>query len=59
IDTHGKDLMNFNDPNSVIVWTEIMIRVTDNHPGLLPISKWWYTDGTLNYLKSAPLGIRY
>ncbi|CAF1163437.1 unnamed protein product [Rotaria sordida] len=59
IDTHGKDLMDFNDPNSVIVCTGIMIRVTDNHPGLLPVSEWWYTDGTLDYLKSTPLGIPY
>ncbi|CAF5003927.1 unnamed protein product [Rotaria sp. Silwood1] len=59
IDTHGKDRMDVNDPNSVIVCTGIMTRVTDNHPGLLPVSKWWYTGGTLDYLKSAPLGIRY
>ncbi|CAF3168833.1 unnamed protein product [Rotaria sp. Silwood2] len=55
IDTHRKDLMNFNDPNSVIFCTGIMIRVTDNHPGLLPVSKWWYVNGTLDYLKSTPL----
>lgn len=59
IDTKGKDMVNFDDPDSTIVCTGIMIRVTDNHPGLLPESKWWYVDGTLEYLKSARMGIKF
>ncbi|CAF3938032.1 unnamed protein product [Rotaria sordida] len=40
IDAQGKPLMDFNDPNSTIICTGIMVRVTDNHPGLLPESQW-------------------
>ncbi|CAF4161368.1 unnamed protein product, partial [Adineta steineri] len=43
IDTKGKYIVDFNDPDAVIVCTGIMIRVTDKHPGLLPESHWWYT----------------
>ncbi|UJR17684.1 hypothetical protein I4U23_004582 [Adineta vaga] len=42
IDSKGKPVMDFNDPNSTIVCTGLMVRVTDNHPGLLPESQWWY-----------------
>ncbi|CAF1357603.1 unnamed protein product [Rotaria sp. Silwood1] len=40
IDAQEKSLMDFNDPNSTIICTGIMVRVTDNHPGLLPESQW-------------------
>ncbi|CAF3376137.1 unnamed protein product [Rotaria sp. Silwood2] len=59
IDTHGKDLMDFNDPNSVIFCTGIMVRITDNHPGLLPVSKWWYAYDTSNFLNQEYVGIHY
>jgi hypothetical protein len=42
IDAQGKPIMDFNDPNATIVCTGLMVRVTDNHPGLLPDSQWWY-----------------
>ena len=42
IDNKNKELMDFNDPNSTIVCTGLMIRVTDNHPGLLPEGEWWF-----------------
>ncbi|CAF0907855.1 unnamed protein product [Rotaria sordida] len=41
IDAKDKSVMDFNDPNSTIICTGLMIRVTDNHPGLLPESHWW------------------
>ncbi|UJR32610.1 hypothetical protein I4U23_020070 [Adineta vaga] len=43
IDAKNKTIMDFNDPNSTIVCTGLMVRVTDNHPGLLPESEWWFT----------------
>ncbi|CAF4307972.1 unnamed protein product [Rotaria sp. Silwood2] len=55
IDTHRKDLMNFNDPNSVIFCTGIMIRVTDNHPGLLPVSKWCYREAPKDFIAPDPV----
>ena len=42
VDNKHKELMDFNDPDSTIVCTGLMVRVTDNHPGLLPDSKWWF-----------------
>jgi hypothetical protein len=42
IDNNDKDLVDFNDPDSSIICTGLMTRVTDNHPGLLPESQWWY-----------------
>jgi len=42
VDTKGKAIMDFNDPNSTIVCTGLMVRVTDNHPGLLTESNWWF-----------------
>ncbi|CAM4901108.1 unnamed protein product [Rotaria socialis] len=43
VKAQDKDLMDFSDPNATIVCTGLMIRVTDNHPGLLPESQWWYS----------------
>lgn len=43
IDSRGQDVVDFNDPNAVIICTALMIRITDNHPGLLPESQWWYS----------------
>ncbi|UJR16626.1 hypothetical protein I4U23_003526 [Adineta vaga] len=42
INNQGKDIVDFNDPNASIVCTGIMVRVTDNHPGLLSQSQWWH-----------------
>jgi hypothetical protein len=42
INHHGKSIVDFNDPDSPIVCTGILTRVTDEHPGLLPESEWWY-----------------
>ena len=45
IDTKGKEIVDFNDPDATIVCTGLMIRVTDNHPGLLLESQWWNWTG--------------
>jgi len=37
----SKDFLKFTDVNAKVVCTGIMIRVTDNHPGLLNDSHWW------------------
>jgi hypothetical protein len=42
IDTHGKKILDFNDPYSPIVCTGLLTRVTDEHPSLLPESDWWF-----------------
>ena len=42
IDSQNKAIVDFNDPQSPIICTGILIRVTDEHPGLLPESQWWY-----------------
>ncbi|CAF3815248.1 unnamed protein product [Rotaria sp. Silwood1] len=42
IDHHGKSIVDFNDPDSSVICTGILTRVTDEHPGLLPESEWWY-----------------
>ncbi|CAF2922655.1 unnamed protein product, partial [Rotaria sp. Silwood2] len=39
---HGKSIVDFNDPDSSIVCTGILTRITDEHLGLLPESEWWY-----------------
>jgi hypothetical protein len=41
-DNKNKELMDFNDPDSTIVCTDLMVRVTDNHPSLLLDSKWCF-----------------
>ncbi|UJR12099.1 hypothetical protein I4U23_016277 [Adineta vaga] len=42
IDNQNESIVDFNDSDSPIVCTGILMRVTDNHPGLLPESQWWY-----------------
>ncbi len=42
IDTDGKSIVDFNDPDSTLVCTGLMVRVTNNHPGLLSESDWWF-----------------
>ena len=42
VHTKGKHLMDFNDPDSTVICTGLMIRITDNHPGLLFESQWWF-----------------
>ncbi|CAF1568893.1 unnamed protein product, partial [Rotaria sordida] len=41
IETNGKNIVDFNDVNAEIVCTGLMIRATQEYPGLLPESKWW------------------
>ncbi|CAF2724129.1 unnamed protein product [Rotaria sp. Silwood2] len=48
INAQGKPLMDFNDPKSTIICTGIMVRITDNHPGLLSESQWWYESHLCN-----------
>ncbi|CAF1497543.1 unnamed protein product [Rotaria magnacalcarata] len=57
VDTQDKDLMDFSDPNSTIVCTGLMIRVTDNHPGLFSESQWWYLGHICNNKECCCLGI--
>ncbi|CAF4113118.1 unnamed protein product [Adineta steineri] len=57
IDTKGRSIVDFNDPDTTIVCTGIMIRVTDKHPGLLPESQWWYTSHLCNDEDCCALGI--
>ncbi|CAF4657922.1 unnamed protein product [Rotaria sp. Silwood2] len=57
IDAKNKDLMDFSDPSSTIVCTGLMIRVTDNHPGLLTESQWWYSGHICNNKNCCCLGI--
>ncbi|CAF4726163.1 unnamed protein product, partial [Rotaria sp. Silwood2] len=40
--------MDFSDLDSTIACTELMIRVTDNHPGFLPESQWWHSGHICN-----------
>lgn len=40
VNHHGKSVVDFNDPDSSIVCTGILTRVTDEHPGLLLESDW-------------------
>ncbi|CAF4432800.1 unnamed protein product, partial [Rotaria magnacalcarata] len=57
VNAQDKDLMDFSDPNATIVCTGLMIRVTDNHPGLLPESQWWYSGHICNNKACCCLGI--
>ena len=43
IDSPNNGIAEFGNPNSSIMCTGIMMRVTDNHPGLLSDSRWWHT----------------
>ena len=40
--THELFTQPSNDPDASIVCTGIMVRITDDHPGLLPESQWWF-----------------
>ncbi|CAF0985038.1 unnamed protein product [Adineta steineri] len=57
IDAQGKPMMDFNDPNSTIVCTGLMVRVTDNHPGLLSDSQWWYHTFLTKHPEYCMLGV--
>ena len=57
VDNKDKDLVNFNDPDSSIICTGLMMRLTDDHPGLLPESQWWHEAHLCNYDKCCCIGI--
>ncbi len=57
IDNKNKTLVDFNDPDCLIVCTGLMTRVTDNHPGLLPESQWWYEAHLCNNKDCCCLGV--
>ena len=57
IDNKNKDLVDFNDPDSSIICTGLMIRLTDNHPGLLSESQWWHEAHLCEYNGCCCLGI--
>ncbi|CAF0946182.1 unnamed protein product [Rotaria sordida] len=48
INHQNKQIVDFNDPDASIICTGIMVRITDNHPGLLPESEWWYKSHLCN-----------
>ncbi|CAF3819920.1 unnamed protein product [Rotaria sp. Silwood1] len=57
IDHQNKSIVDFNDANASIVCSGLMIRVTDDHPGLLPQSRWWYESHLCNQSFCCALGI--
>ncbi|CAF3914883.1 unnamed protein product [Rotaria sp. Silwood2] len=57
INNQNKKIVDFNDPNSSIVCTGLMMRVTNDHPGLLTESQWWYESHLCNNEKCCVLGI--
>ena len=59
IDHNNQSIVDFNDPNSPIVCTGLMIRVTDDHPGLLPESEWWYHSHLCDNKACCYIGIDY
>jgi len=42
VDIQHNEMINFNDPNSIIVCTGMLTRLTDKHPCFLPESEWWF-----------------
>ena len=57
ISNQNKRIVNFNDPSSPIVCTGIMVRITDEHPGVLPESEWWFKSHLCDNVKCCQLGI--
>ncbi|CAF2154580.1 unnamed protein product [Rotaria magnacalcarata] len=57
INSQNKSVVDFNDPDSSIVCTGLMIRVTNDHPGLLPDSQWWHNSHICNNKDCCLLGI--
>ncbi|CAF1287756.1 unnamed protein product, partial [Rotaria sp. Silwood1] len=57
IDHQNKSIVDFNDPNASIICSGLMIRVTDDHPGLLPQSQWWHKSHLCNKSSCCALGI--
>lgn len=42
LETDDNTILDFNDSNSPLACTGLMIRITSDHPGLLPECKWWF-----------------
>lgn len=59
IDNNNQSIVDFNDPKSPIVCTGLMIRITDDHPGLLPESEWWYQSHLCDKKTCCYIGIDY
>ena len=57
VNSQGKDIVDFNDPNSSIVCTGLLLRVTDAHPALLPQSQWWFESHLCNDPNCCKIGI--
>ena len=57
VNHQNKDVVNFNDPNASVICTGIMVRITDDHPGLLPESKWWFSSHLCSRESCCLLGI--
>jgi hypothetical protein len=55
-DNQKKSIVDFNDPDSSIVCTGLLTRVTDKHPGLLPESEWWFKSHLCNDITCCLLG---
>ncbi|CAF5223776.1 unnamed protein product, partial [Rotaria magnacalcarata] len=56
INSQNKSVVDFNDPDCSIVCTGLMIRVTNDHPGLLPDSQWWHNSHICNNKDCCLLG---
>ena len=57
VNHQNKDVVDFNDPNASVICTGIMVRITDDHPGLLSESKWWLRSHLCDSAKCCALGI--
>ncbi|CAF1199597.1 unnamed protein product [Didymodactylos carnosus] len=57
INNKNKNIMDFNDLDASLICTGLMVRVTDNHPGLLHESQWWHTAHLCNNKACCYLGI--
>ncbi|UJR08049.1 hypothetical protein I4U23_012326 [Adineta vaga] len=59
IDCQGESFLDFNDPQCPIVCTGVLTRITDNHPALLPESKWWFKTFLPQHPEYCALGIDF
>jgi hypothetical protein len=57
INNQNKSIVDFNDPESSIICSALLTRVTDEHPGLLPQSQWWFESHICDRPKCCLLGI--
>jgi hypothetical protein len=56
INNYQKKIVDFSDPDSSIICTGLLARVTNEHPGLLPESQWWYQSHLCDNVECCMLG---